>query len=398
MFGLTAVEFFVAVVVIFIVTYWITPRKLAWLPMLLTSVLLGVLAFNAVPNETDDLSRYFQILTQLKDGGHDLLEKWYEEKFMEWDTYRVCAYYFYYISKLSSVCYLPAITIFLVYGLSFLVIYKAAMKFDVEKSYLFIGSMFFISTYWYYDTYSGIRNGLTFAIITACAYYHLVERKRIPLCIAGYLIACFLHSTGAMYVVLVFVAVLTLNNKGKFMNFALIFGMTAGQALIQYLATHTEVSLFKSIAGRAETVDGESVIFSTSFATNVVTVIVVAVIVFYFGKYVNDEKPSVYFKRYYKYASIMEYFMIGCLFSALVFVRFARWVIPVIGAVVYMVGNQLQQEYFNSMDTKYILYFSPPSITRRYKFKGLLNLVVVVYTLVHFWYLCTGSSLCWIHF
>lgn len=398
MFGLTAVEFFVAVVVIFIVTYWITPRKLAWLPMLLTSVLLGVLAFNAVPNETDDLSRYFQILTQLKDGGHDLLEKWYEEKFMEWDTYRVCAYYFYYISKLSSVCYLPAITIFLVYGLSFLVIYKAAMKFDVEKSYLFIGTMFFISTYWYYDTYSGIRNGLTFAIITACAYYHLVERKRIPLCIAGYLIACFLHSTGAMYVVLVFVAVLTLNNKGKFMNFALIFGMTAGQALIQYLATHTEVSLFKSIAGRAETVDGESVIFSTSFATNVVTVVVVAVIVFYFGKYVNDEKPSVYFKRYYKYASIMEYFMIGCLFSALVFVRFARWVIPVIGAVVYMVGNQLQKEYFNSMDTKYILYFSPPGITRRYKFKGLLNLVVVVYTLVHFWYLCTGSSLCWIHF
>lgn len=398
MLGLTAIEFFVASVVLFAILYWITPKKLSWFPFLVLTVLLSVLAFNAVPNGDDDLSRYFHILEQLKDGGYDVLENWFEEGYMEWDTYRVCAYYFYYISKMSSVYYLPAITIFLVYGLSFLILYKAAMKFDVEKSYLFIGAMFFISTYWYYDTYSGIRNGLTFAIITACAYYHLVERKHIPLCIAGYLIACFLHSTGAMYVVLVFVVVLTLNNKGKFMNFALIFGMTAGQALIQYLATHTDVSLFKSIAGRAEDVDSEGIMTSILFLTNIVTVIVVGIIVFYFGKYINDEKPSVYFKRYYKYSSVMEYFMIGCLFSTLIFMRFARWVIPVIGAVVFMVGNQLQLEYFNSKDAKYFLYYSPPDITRRYKFKGIFNLVIILYTAVHFWYLCTGSSLCWLHF
>lgn len=398
MFGLTAVEFFVASVAVFALLYWITPKKLSWFPFLALTFLLSVLAYNAVPNEGDDLSRYFQTLLQLKEGGYDLLQQWFDEGYMEWDTYRVCAYYFYHISKMSSVYYLPAITIFLTYALSFLVIYKVAMKFDVEKSYLFFGAMFFISTYWYYDTYSGIRNGLTFAVITACAYYHLVERKRIPLCIAGYLIACFLHSTGAMYVVLVFVAVLTLNNKGKFMNFVLIFGMTAGQILIQYLADHTDISLFQSIAGRAETVEGEDILMSTLFVTNIVTVIVTAVIVFYFGKYINDEKPSVYFKRFYKFSSIMEYFMIGCLYSTLIFMRFARWVIPMIGAVVYIVGNQLQQNYFNSMDTKDILYYSPPDITRRYKSKGIFNLVITAYTVIHFWYLCSGSSLCWMHF
>ena len=35
-------------------------------------------------------------------------------------------------------------------------------------------------------TASGIRNGLAFGVVIACAYYHLVEKRNIILCLFGY--------------------------------------------------------------------------------------------------------------------------------------------------------------------------------------------------------------------
>ena len=39
MFGLSAIECFIAIVLIFIVLYWITPRKAAWIPILVTVII-----------------------------------------------------------------------------------------------------------------------------------------------------------------------------------------------------------------------------------------------------------------------------------------------------------------------------------------------------------------------
>lgn len=63
-------------------------------------------------------------------------------------------------------------TMFIVYALMFLVMYKAAQRYQVSKGYVLLGTLFFLSTYWFYDTASGIRNGLAFAVVIACAYYH----------------------------------------------------------------------------------------------------------------------------------------------------------------------------------------------------------------------------------
>ena len=225
MFGLTAIECFIAIVIIFVVAYWITPRKASWIPIILVTVLLSFLAFKMMPNYTDDLSRYFSALEAFRAGGKETLHRYIEDDRFGWKTYRVAAYYFYYISKLNNNHFLPAITIFIVYGLGFLTIYRAAKRFEVNKVYLFLAVFFFISTYWFYDTASGIRNGLSFAIAFACAYYHLVERKNIVLCYVGYILACFIHSAGILVVVFVIIAELTLNTSGKFMNFLFIFGL-----------------------------------------------------------------------------------------------------------------------------------------------------------------------------
>lgn len=399
MFMLTAIECFILIIVVFAFLYWITPQKLNWIPMLVTVILLSVLAFNIVPNENDDLTRYFMQLDYFRIYGYDLLERYIEEGFMEWDTYRVCAYYFYFMSKFPSNSYFPAVTMFIVYGLMFLVIYKAAKRFNVNKLNCFLGILFFLSTYWYYDTYSGIRNGLTFAVIFACAYYHLVERKNILLCYFGYILACLTHSAGIILVALVILTEITPNNSGKFMNFLLVFGLAAGGALIDYLSEVTDNSFIASIAGRAEAHEATGGLYTaTNYLVNIVVFAVVAFILLYVSVYIIKGKYASELKRLYKFSSIVSYFLVGCLLSELIFLRIVRWILPILGALIFMIGMQIQKDQIEEKGRRELLYFSPFSVSIRIKTRSFVYIAFFAFSMVHLWYLINGSSLLWMSF
>lgn len=398
--GLTALHTFIFIVVIFIFLYWLLPKNLSWISYVIIVVLFTILAFDITPNENDDLSRYFETLNYLRVGGKEALEEHFEKGWNSWDIYRVCAYYFYFISKLSDNHYLSAITVFIVYGLMFLVIDNSARRYDASKFDTFFGAMFFISTYWYYDTASGIRNGLAFAVVFVCAYYHLLLRKHIPLCILGYILACLTHSAAVMPVVLIALAVITLNNSGKFMNFLLIFGIIVGGIGIQFLSSRFPNNDFlQSIAGRAERNGlGDSLYTDTLYLTNVATVFVVALIIFYFSYYILNCDQTIEFKMFYKYCSILLFFEIGSLYSPLIFMRFARWIFPIIGAIFIICGRTTQERIISDKGEDYMYYYSPINVRARYKTKGFMFFLIFVYTVVHFWYLCAGSSLNWIQF
>lgn len=399
MFGLTAIECFIAIVFIFAVLYWIIPKKYVWLVFSVATLLFAVLAYNMTPYETDDLSRYFVHLDNLRKGGIDELHHYFEEDYNHWKTYRMCGYYFYFISRFPDNRYMAAVTIFIVYGLMFLVLYKASVRFNVGKLYLFIGTMFFLSTYWYYDTASGIRNGLTFAVIFACAYYHLVERKYIPLCYLGYVLACLTHSAGIILVALVVLTEITLNNSGKFLNFTLVFGLAAGGALLEFLSTKTDNDFIQSIAGKAEDNTAGGVLYTdTGYLVNISVFLVVAFLLFYVSIYILNCDYTKELKRIYKYSSIIIYFMIGCLFSELIFLRIARWILPMVGALFYMIGMQIQSDKIKKNGLSYYNYYAPPNEALRIKTKPIFNALFIGYTAVHFWYLCAGSSLNWMHF
>lgn len=399
MFGFTAVECFVIIIAIYILVYWLTPRKGAWFPMLLVVILLSVLAYYSVPNETDDLTRYFKQLEYLKIYGHDYLTRCFDEDINGWGTYRVAGYYFYFISKFPDVYWLPTVTVFIVYGLMFLVMYKVAQRFEVNKLYLFAGTMIFISMYWFYDTYSGIRNGLAFAIILACAYYQLVERKRIPLCMLGYVLACLLHSAGIIFVLMVAVAMFTLNTSGKFIKVLLVFGVAMGNALFQYLASITDNSFVQSVAEKVEKNSAVGSLYTgVNFLVNISAFIFLALIMIYLGVYILEGEYSNELKRFYKLACIFIYFLFGCVLNTLVFMRLSRWLIPIIGAIVYMIGMQVQNNQFNKYGMAYYKYSNIQKFSVRTKLKPAFDIICIGYVSVHFWYLCVGSSLCWLHF
>lgn len=401
MFGLTAIECFLCIIVIYCIVYWIIPQKAVWIPFTLVVVLLSVLAFNAEPYDTDDLSRYFAQLDYLRDYGYDYLQRCFDDNVngSNWDTYRMCGYYFYFISKFPDNHWMPTVTIFICYGLMFLVMYKASVRFNVGKLFLFIGTMFFLSTYWYYDTYSGIRNGLAFAVIFACAYYHLVERKYSPLCYLGYILACLTHSAGVILVALVILTEITLNNSGKFLNFTLVFGLAAGGALLKFLSTKTDNEFVQSIAGKAENnAAGDKLYTDTLYLVNISLFLVVAFLIFYVSVYILKCDYSRELKRIYKYSSIITYFMVGCIFSELIFMRISRWILPIIGALFYMIGMQIQSDKIKKNGFAYYNYYAPLNEALRVKMKPFFNVLFIGYTAVHFWYLCVGSSLNWITF
>lgn len=398
-FGLTAVQTFLVILFLFSILYWIIPQKGQLFVFLLTTFAFAYMAYYLVPDELDDLSNYFFFLNRMKEGGKETLDEMISTGQFEWDTYRVAAYYFYFISFFDNPHYLTAVTIFIVYFLMFLVIYKASIRFEVDKLHTYLGTMFFLATYWYYDTASGIRNGLTFAVVFVCAYYHLVERKNIALCCIGYILAVFTHSSGIIPVMLVVLTVVTLNTSGKTFNFILMFSTAVASVGIGYLADITDNSLVQSLAGKTEHYTEKGAYdTSTMMMVNIAAFVFVFLLLLYVSEYLLDEKNPVKLNRFYKYVSNTMFFLIGAYFLNIVFHRFTRWIIPMLGALLFMIGMQRQKEKMTKEDRNYMLYTAPSGVRLKYNIRPFVMLAFVAFIVVHLWYDCNGSSLVWAHF
>lgn len=400
-FGLTAIECYFAILVLFSAMFLIVPRRFCWIQMVIAVVLLSVLAYHLEPNETDDLNRYFIQLDYLRDIGYDYLKRCFEDNVNgnNWGTYRVCGYYFYLISKLPNNNWLPAVTILIAYGLSFATIYRAANRFGASRLYLYFGCLFFISTYWYYDICSGIRNGLAFTVVVACAYEHLVERKLIPLCYVGYVLASLMHSSGILMVVLVLVAELTIFVNGKYINYLFVFGLIGGGAIMRYISGMSDNEFVDSVAERASSHQARDSLYTdTNFLVNISVLIVVAIIIYFFYVFIIENNEGLTMKRFYSFSTFVVYFMIGCLYSPLIFLRLARWVLPIIGAVFFIIGLQSKKDFIDNNDLSYVRYYAPTKLVMRVNVHLFVTVFIFIFTLVHLWYSLSGSSLIWMHF
>ena len=238
MLGLSALTWFVIIVAGYALLLLILPREYMWIPFVAVVVAMTVLAYHIVPDETDDLYRYYGMLDIMREQGKAGLDYIIERNWYDWQTFVTMRYYFYFLSFFPNNRYLAAMTMFIVYALMFLVMYKAAQRYHVSKGYVLLGTLFFLSTYWFYDTASGIRNGLAFAVVIACAYYHLVEKRNIILCLFGYVAACLLHSSPILPVALVLLTLLTMKFNSKFINVVMILGLAVGGAFIQFIVFH----------------------------------------------------------------------------------------------------------------------------------------------------------------
>lgn len=391
---------YLAIVAAFCVIYPFVPRKyIKWLFLALV-LALSVMAFFVVPEETDDLSNYFSRIASLRKGGFSLLRRMIEDGSEDWDSLPVCGLYFYLISRFPDNGMLPAVTIFLAYGSIFWVLWRAAKRYEVSKWYLFLASVFLLSTYWFYDICSGIRNGLTFTLFCFFAYVELVEKKWRPACWVGYVAMCLMHSSGIL-MMMVRLALLVSGRKGSKLTSVLIFFvMIVGGAIMPHLGEITGIEYFQLLSQKAErAVSTSGFAYGTQYLVNV-SVFVVAVCVFYYAVYVIKKQTEKYesFSDYINFVQLIVFFMLGSITFILTFIRFARWVIPAVISVVFMVGMQANSnakiEMLTGRKNKSVIKSGMTLSSNEL----VINFCMVAYTAVHMWYACNGTSLIWLKF
>lgn len=391
---------YLAIVAAFCVIYPFVPRKyIKWLFLALV-LALSVMAFFVVPEETDDLNNYFSRIASLRKGGFSLLRRMIEDGSEDWDSLPVCGLYFYLISRFPDNGMLPAVTIFLAYGSIFWVLWRAAKRYEVNKWYLFLASVFLLSTYWFYDICSGIRNGLTFTLFCFFAYVELVEKKWRPACWVGYVAMCLMHSSGIL-MMMVRLALLVSGRKGSKLTSVLIFFvMIVGGAIMPHLGEITGIEYFQLLSQKAErAVSTSGFAYGTQYLVNV-SVFVVAVCVFYYAVYVIKKQTEKYesFSDYINFVQLIVFFMLGSITFILTFIRFARWVIPAVISVVFMVGMQANSnakiEMLTGRKNKSVIKSGMTLSSNEL----VINFCMVAYTAVHMWYACNGTSLIWLKF
>lgn len=211
----------------------------------------------------------------------------------DWDSLPVCGLYFYLISRFPDNGMLPAVTIFLAYGSIFWVLWRAAKRYEVNKWYLFLASVFLLSTYWFYDICSGIRNGLTFTLFCFFAYVELVEKKWRPACWVGYVAMCLMHSSGILMMMVRLALLVSGRKESKLTSVLIFFVMIVGGAIMPHLGEITGIEYFQLISQKAERAASTSGFANgTQYLVNV-SVFVVAVCVFYYAVYVIKNRRKV---------------------------------------------------------------------------------------------------------
>lgn len=379
-----------AIVIAFCVIYPFVPRKhIKWLFLALV-LALSVMAFYVKPLETDDLLRYYNSLDLLRkkslSGYFDLQRNGYGN----FDAVPVCGLYFFFVSKLGNNNFLPAITIFLTYGSMLLVIWRFANYYKISKLYIFVGTFFLLSTYWYYDTCSGIRNGLAFAVAMFCLYFDLVEKKKI-FCL-GYFVAMGIHSAAVIFLGLRLLTEINMRLRLKILNAISLVGIFFGSYIIEFFGKIFNNSFFEVLLEKTA-INKVRVISFTSGVTILSIALLLAVIIMciYMNYRINmDDVKNVESINYF--FILLLFFSVGSLSSYLIFTRFMHWVIPMFGSLIIMLCLDLNRK------KRQEIYFAPhgESTIKRdisvYRSNELiLNLMIIALSLFNLYFLCFVS-------
>lgn len=102
-----------------------------------------------------------------------------------------------YYYALARICpkngLLPALTVFIVYGFSFALLYKAAMRFASTKKEMNMALLFFMANFNYFYVIDNTRIYICFAVLAYFMYVDIVEKKHRIFCFLVYAALCYFH-------------------------------------------------------------------------------------------------------------------------------------------------------------------------------------------------------------
>lgn len=168
---------------------------------------LAYFAFHFVPEAGNDLNWHYLTLNEYRKLSWDIVA---QTESMNHSP--ILLRYFYLISKFGDNGYLPAITIAIIYGIIFFILYRASLnskknftivseeeniEYTVKNGFP-IALVYIMFTMHYVYLISGIKNNLAFSIFALGAYLELVEKKNKILCWTLMLVSLFIHPSLAL--------------------------------------------------------------------------------------------------------------------------------------------------------------------------------------------------------
>lgn len=417
----TAVLCYIGIVIIFCVVYFLTPKKYIWFSFVVVVLLLSVLAYNLVPVSTDDLVTYYHHINVMREDGYDGLQYTIEQDWFSWKTFRMGAYYCYFISLLPSNSFLPFFNIFICYGTQFYVVYTVAKRLDIGKGVLFIASFIIIAFYYYYDVWSGTRNGVGFAIMAVSIFQILFEQKRYVISCIGLIVGSLMHSSAFAFCVVLFLVIfvhylISKLDLSKFLIYSLvILGYLFICAIVSLASETFNISFLSKIASKLLSISFFSLDFLISFfkedttAANVnfltLLTIIIGLVISYTYVDLYEKEGHPFGKNVlicYEYLVTFSIYTLGTFLcgnaGGLLAIRLIRFVLPQIMSMYIMFQTTAYNAFIKGEKCKALennRIFESSVIDELIPY---YDVALVVFTIMQFAFSVTGTSLIYANF
>lgn len=190
---------------------------------IMLSLLFAALAYWFIPSHEMDLTRYF-----------DILNIYSNMTWNEFVDYRLMnnilviqELIFYIIAQSNNFYLLPALSVFIVYFVSFYQISDYAIRMEISSKQLYTALLVTILILPFPTIVSNVRNVMAFALFSLAVYRDLIQNKRNSLTILLYVIPCFIHiSTLALVIIRITTKFIKLNRKRSLIVYGVtIFGV-----------------------------------------------------------------------------------------------------------------------------------------------------------------------------
>ncbi len=208
-------------------------RKYIWMFVMV----LMLLAYSFVPTPNADLSRYYSAVE--KAGTHSFLEAVFGTKNGLYDGLYIINAVFWIVAKTGCKGLLPALSVAVVYGVSFYVTCDCAERYEKTDWIRWLLAIQFLLLP-FYNIINNIRNVIAFALVALAMYRELIQNKKNVVTYLLYLVPCFIH-------VFALTAILIRILSGVVKKTRLIstFLVIAGSSAIEFL--YSNISAFSSI-------------------------------------------------------------------------------------------------------------------------------------------------------
>ena len=267
------IEFMLVLVVLAILNATIAKKHLK-LFLVLSTVILATLAYHIVAFEASDLYRYMGTMDLCREMGWEWIYKYY-------GPHNPLTYAFLYaIAMLNNDAILPALAVFVTYGLSFVLLYKASKKLESSFSEITIAYWFLILNMNFMYVATVIRFYIAFAIMSYFLYMDIIEKKNRPICFIAYLILCYYHYAMLVFLLLRVVFIFSRKLRGLLSGIGTVLIpviLMMGYTFVDMFGGGTS-SLFKSASDRLQGYESYDVFGIWQFLASMVRVVVFVVI------------------------------------------------------------------------------------------------------------------------